>query len=415
MNTDSLLKIYDTLPDDTSKASKWNSIALYLNQKGVYEPARTLAERSLALSRKINFKRGIIEASNNVGISYMYQGNYPLALKFLLESARYLKEAGNRHQASVVINNIAGLYYATGDSLSAMKKYHESFDIASAAGDKEVMSRASLGMGNVFYMHQRPDLALQSYRKSLGFALAGNHKGCIADAFLSLGNVYGSLERSDSSYFYFAKTLAMRESMNDVRGVANCQDNMGLLCLQMGRLEECEAWFKKSLVNASKIGALDLVQAAEADIVQVYEKKGNYAEALTHYKKMIAARDSLFNEENTKKLVQTEMQYEFERKEALARAEQDKKEAINQAEKRKQVIVLASVSGLGLLVLVFAIFAYRSFLQKKRANVEISHQKHIIEEKQKEILDSIYYARRIQRSLITSEYYISRHLRRLIP
>jgi cell division protein FtsL len=45
------------------------------------------------------------------------------------------------------------------------------------------------------------------------------------------------------------------------------------------------------------------------------------------------------------------------------------------------------------LVMVFAVYVYRSFLQKKKINIEITQQKRIIEEKQKEILDSIYYAR----------------------
>jgi hypothetical protein len=74
----------------------------------------------------------------------------------------------------------------------------------------------------------------------------------------------------------------------------------------------------------------------------------------------------------------------------------------------------------GLLVLGFAVFAWRSFLQKKRANVlisqqkqEVEQQKHLVEEKQKEIIDSILYARRIQRSLLPKEKYVDRVLKKL--
>src|SRR6202008_1490050 len=125
--------------------------------------------------------------------------------------------------------------------------------------------------------------------------------------------------------------------------------------------------------------------------------------ALYHYKTFIETRDSLFNEANTKKLVQSEMNFEFEKKEAATKLEQEKKEAVSAAESRKQKIVIWSVCGILLLVMAFAVFAYRSFLQKKKANIAITLQKHIIEEKQQEILDSIYYARRIQRALLTHE------------
>jgi hypothetical protein len=43
----------------------------------------------------------------------------------------------------------------------------------------------------------------------------------------------------------------------------------------------------------------------------------------------------------------------------------------------------------------------------------VEKQKDMMEEKQKEILASIHYAKRIQRALITSEKYIERNLERL--
>jgi hypothetical protein len=45
---------------------------------------------------------------------------------------------------------------------------------------------------------------------------------------------------------------------------------------------------------------------------------------------------------------------------------------------------------------------------RQKAEKQLSEQKKLIEEKQKEILDSIRYARRIQRSLLPTEKYISR-------
>jgi hypothetical protein len=111
--------------------------------------------------------------------------------------------------------------------------------------------------------------------------------------------------------------------------------------------------------------------------------------------------------------VQVEMQYEFSKKEAQAKADQEKKDALTLAEKKKQNILLYSVSSFGLLLLGFALFVYRSYLQKQKANIEITKQKELIEEKQKEILDSITYARRIQRSLLPSEKYVEKNLMRL--
>lgn len=104
------------------------------------------------------------------------------------------------------------------------------------------------------------------------------------------------------------------------------------------------------------------------------------------------------------------MNFEFEKREEAARLEQEKKTAVAAAESRRQRIILLSVSVLGVLLLAFAIFAWRSFLQKKKANLAIQKQKELIELKQKEILDSIHYAERIQRSLLPQDAYIRRLL-----
>jgi hypothetical protein len=139
----------------------------------------------------------------------------------------------------------------------------------------------------------------------------------------------------------------------------------------------------------------------------------DFKNAFNYYKQYIALKDTLKNEENIKKITKASMEYEFAKKEAATKLEQEKKEAIAAAESKKQKVIIFSVCGILILVVLFGIYAFRSFLQKKKINIEISRQKQIIEEKQKEIVDSIYYARRIQNALITNERYIDKSLTRL--
>ena len=63
-----------------------------------------------------------------------------------------------------------------------------------------------------------------------------------------------------------------------------------------------------------------------------------------------------------------------------------------------------------LLVLLLALFIFRGYKQKQKANhiitqqkTEVENQKHLIEEKHKEITDSINYAERIQRSFLATK------------
>ena len=53
----------------------------------------------------------------------------------------------------------------------------------------------------------------------------------------------------------------------------------------------------------------------------------------------------------------------------------------------------------------------KNVVEQQKQEVEL--QKNIVEEHQKEIIDSITYARRIQRSLLPTEKYIEKNMNRL--
>ena len=79
---------------------------------------------------------------------------------------------------------------------------------------------------------------------------------------------------------------------------------------------------------------------------------------------------------------------------------------------KEQLIKNVLIFGFAILSILM-IFIFRGYLQKRKANKIIAMQKEIVEEKQKEILDSIKYAKRIQTALMRNEKYIDNNLNRL--
>ncbi len=84
-------------------------------------------------------------------------------------------------------------------------------------------------------------------------------------------------------------------------------------------------------------------------------------------------------------------------------------------------VIVAILAGIGVLFIFLSnrkIKRAHTIIAKQKELVELAKhkveiQKELIEEKQKEILDSIHYAKRIQNSLLTSQKYIHKHLERL--
>ena len=131
------------------------------------------------------------------------------------------------------------------------------------------------------------------------------------------------------------------------------------------------------------------------------------------YELEIQMRDSINNQETRKASVKKQMQYEYETKARELKNEQDKKDIIAKAEliqreKERNYFVIGFA-----LVIVLALFIFRSYRQKQKANLIITQQKHEVEESRKEILDSIHYAKRIQKAHLPTHNYIDKNLSRL--
>jgi exopolysaccharide biosynthesis WecB/TagA/CpsF family protein len=99
---------------------------------------------------------------------------------------------------------------------------------------------------------------------------------------------------------------------------------------------------------------------------------GNSFKALEYYELMIELRDSLFNEENTRKLTRLEMQYDFDKKEAVALAEQEKKDAIALQEMKRQKLVRNGFMGGFAAMLLFGgvVFVQRNRISKEKDRSE---------------------------------------------
>ena len=134
------------------------------------------------------------------------------------------------------------------------------------------------------------------------------------------------------------------------------------------------------------------------------------------------------NNSVTKKAsIKKQFQYDYEKKAAADSVkhteEQKVKNALLTAQnaqlKQEKTQRLALYGGL-VLVIAFLGFVFNRFRVTQKQKIIIEQQKVLVdqaffhlEEKNKEVMDSIHYAKRIQTALLTSEKYIERKLNEL--
>jgi hypothetical protein len=152
----------------------------------------------------------------------------------------------------------------------------------------------------------------------------------------------------------------------------------------------------------------------------VYASTGDFNGAFEMSQLFIKMRDSVHNIENKNLLLKNQLKYEYEKKMLADSLKVNSERIAHKAEltqeKQRRYTLYA---GMALLVLFGGLMYNRFQITNKQKkiiegkNAEIELQKAKLEEKQKEIIDSIQYAQRIQKALIPSEKYFEKNIHRL--
>ncbi len=405
--------------EEINKRLKITQAQIFTNLGGLYTSKSNYPKsleyylRSLKIAQDLGDKYIESVTLGNIGIIYYVQSNYPKSLEYYLKALKIAEELKMKKLQGSQIRNIVGVYEVQGDKIKALDFSFKSLKIAEEMGDKDEQAMNIINIGKI-YTDQK------NYKKGLEYSFKGlklgeelKNKSHQAVSLSKIGIIYAANKDYSKALEYYLKSLRLAKELGDERKQVLSLCDISLVCLDLKEYKEAEENMVQQYALAKKLNMLDQIETVHENFSELYEKTDRPALALEHYKLFIQYRDSINNEENTKKTVRLEMNFDFEKKESAAKLEQEKKDAITKEESQKQKIIIYSVCAILILVIVFAIYSYRSFRQKQKANLEITLQKQIIEEKQKEVLDSIHYAKRIQTALITSEKYIEKNLRRL--
>lgn len=443
--TESLKKALDLSEKINYKkglATTYLYLGYFAEDKGDSEKALKEYFASLKIELERADKKGIANAYNNIGTVYKELGNYPEALKNYFACLKIYEATFDKKGISISFNNIGIVYYLQQNYPEALKNQFASLKIKEEIGDKSGIAYSYLNIGNIYYVQtekQQPsslrliqlDQALKNYVACLKIKKILDDKKGIAQSYNNIGLVYYSMGNYPEALTNYFASLEIKKNIGHKAGIASSYGNIGNVYTKQKKYKEAEEYLRKAEKQSKEIGYKEYLKDAYSGLSILDSTKGNFKGAYENYKLYILYRDSLDNEETRKKTIQSQMTYDFEKKEAVVEVEH-KKELENQKllaeeKSRKQKIIISfAICGL-LLVIVFASFILRSLrITRKQKSIieeqkniveqqkqEAELQKFLVEEHQKEIIDSITYAERIQRSLLPTEKYIERNLNRL--
>jgi len=383
-----------------------NIIGISFNNKGNYLKALDYYLKVLKVREEIKDKQGIGSCYGNIGLVYWYQSDYPKALEYHLKSLKIKEETGDKKGTGLCYSNIGNVYYSQSNYSKALDYYLKALTVREEIGDKQGVGNCYGNIAGVYQSQSKTQKALEYYLKALKISEEiGDNQG-IGNCYGNLGNVYADQTNYPKALECFLKSLQLREEIGDKNGIGDCYINIGGLYNKLANYKQAIKYSDSALQLSKEIGNIDNARSAYQNLADVYAKTGRYKEAYNYHVKFKTLNDSLFSAENISNVANQESKMKEDQMAAGFKEEQIKKGA----ELKQQKIISFSFTIGFVLVLVLIFVVFRSLKQSREKNKIIENQKAVVELHQKEIIDSITYAKRLQQAILPAEAEIKKYL-----
>lgn len=342
---------------------------------GDYNDAKKAFTKAQSIYQKLidedsankKYKNGLARAYASLGVIYSQESNYYVALENYQKALQLYQEIDQKNSVSKAYNNIGVVYKSQGNNKKALDYFQKALKIQEQTGEQTVPVTLT-NIGVIYFEQNNSTKAIQYYTKAeklfknsantRGYALLNNY----------LGDYYKKQNDSSKAVNYYNLALTQYESIQNKFGASLALYNLGQLYNDQKKYAEAMPYATKSLAYAKEIGVLDQTFHSEKLVSELYGSLNNPKESFEHYKNYIVARDSITNLENNKKFVQAEMNFEYQKKEAL----------LGEQNKRQTQFIIFSI--LGAILLIGLVFLMYNRRQVKR---RLTLQKEVAEYEQK--------------------------------
>ncbi len=347
---DSLENVLPKLQNDSNKVKLLNQIArayMLFNPKEQF----SYAEKSLQLAEKIQWKKGIANLHNDMGLMVGDTGNNTLARQHFQESYALNKALDLKISQVNNLNNIGRSYQRESDFSNAVDYYFKALAIAQEINNSEKIALVGTNITAAYTTQKNYTKAAEYGEMTLKYAELSASPDQIGKALLLLGVIKKETKDSVAAKSYMTKALRVYEAMDNRRQVASVLGNLAALefpdhqkeidillqaqtifdesgpayigsianIANLGSeyyslalqskpadkatyLQKSEAYSLRAIALCKQTSNAEYLSTISLSLAELEEERHNYKAALQYYKTASAINDSLFSQEKKNEL-----------------------------------------------------------------------------------------------------------------
>ncbi|MHA3787274.1 tetratricopeptide repeat-containing sensor histidine kinase [Flavobacterium hauense] len=333
----------------------------YADALKCYTNAQSIFEQEVKIvspSDRNRIKDKLAITYGSIGVVCSEQNNYGKALEYCFKALKLHEETKQEEYMAYTYNNLGIVYKEQKEYTKALEYYTKALWIQKKLGDDDSAVTIITNIGSIYLLRNEPDKANESFKEANKMLLGSDNKRAKAELFNNFGNYYVKIGDNKKAIESYLNALAVYKGIDEKYIASASLGYLGDVYALEHQYDEAIAAQTKSAAMAEEIGVFEQVEQSEKALSILYEKKGNATEALRHYKKYSEAKEKINDAENIKSMVREEMNYEFERKEALQKLENEKRQLMfeEQAKRHRLQLLFSALFILLLFGIAFLIY-----------------------------------------------------------
>jgi len=389
--------------DSSDYGSAFSCWGILYGMQSKYDSSIYYYAKAIRIYKKFGRSGQLGKSYSNIAIGYQQISNFPMALLYLQEALKIAENKNNEVDQAYANLNIANTYSNMGDSARAEVAYVKALTLSKKHRLKNVELYVYTNLSS-FYIKQKKwkdayDNAILASELGGSMGDQGIEAASLSKAATSLSN----LNEPERAVEIAKRAIEAGDSSGQPLNIYQANSSMAYALMCQRKWKEALVYYEKTF---SSIRDADIYTVDDGliykDASECYEKTGNYIKALAAYQQYAVITDSVGRKDNIRKATELTMNYEFDKKEQVLKAEQKAKDAVTHA----QQLALISGLALSLIIIAGAIFGYRN---KQRANRQLTMQKEEIEVQKNNLTTSIQYAQRIQSAVFPTDQALSEY------
>ena len=353
---------------------------IYLEDPNKEELAFTHFNEAFAICKEMNYTRWLRTFLKDIGSWYTTQGNIARALEFYSDALKLVEETKDTLGKGDMYTVLASLNESQGNTAEALtyqqqalEQYQTISHASRIAGAKTALADLYVNSGQY---QQAFDHALQGL-----VAFQEMQDTCsFSPAYLTMGTASAALQQYEAARLYLQDALRYAEKCSKGSDIARAAIALGQVYQTEQVQTQAITYFERALASAQKTKERELIKEAAGMLYPYYQQRGLYEKAFETLNLYQANKDSLFNEANTRTLVQKEMEYAYAQEQQEAAMERQQAEAAQQRVLDRQKWLTYMFIGGFVAALLIALAVYRNFRNKQKANILLRKQKAELEE-----------------------------------